>query len=138
MPAIAGALVSPAIQNSILKGALETRPLVRLQRGGGRAAVASEGDESKGDESKGDESKGDESKGDESKGTCVGSFTPTPRADADALLAPARLAAPTTARLPEPASLCSGPAYNASKSKFRNLSKQSFAAANSPSGGLSG
>ena len=128
MPAIAGALVSPAIQNSILKGALETRPLVRLQRGGGRAAVASEGDESK----------GDESKGDESKGTCVGSFTPTPRADADALLAPARLAAPTTARLPEPASLCSGPAYNASKSKFRNLSKQSFAAANSPSGGLSG
>ena len=37
MPAIAGAIASPAVQKSILKGARELRPLVRLQRGGGRA-----------------------------------------------------------------------------------------------------
>jgi serine/threonine protein kinase len=41
MPAIAGALVSPAIQTGILKGAKETRPLVRLQRS--RASVEGEG-----------------------------------------------------------------------------------------------
>ena len=41
MPAIAGALASPAIQTSILKGAKEMRPLVRLQRS--RASVEGEG-----------------------------------------------------------------------------------------------
>jgi hypothetical protein len=48
MPAIAGALVSPAIQTGIFKGAKETRPLVRLQRS--RASVEGKGtfDASKG------------------------------------------------------------------------------------------
>jgi hypothetical protein len=41
MPAIAGALVSPAFQTGIFKGAKETRPLVRLQRS--RASVEGEG-----------------------------------------------------------------------------------------------
>ena len=41
MPAIAGALVSPAIQTSLNKGPKETRPLVRLQRS--RASVEGEG-----------------------------------------------------------------------------------------------
>jgi hypothetical protein len=40
MPAIAGALSSPAVQKSILKGSRDLRPPVRLQRGGGRAPVA--------------------------------------------------------------------------------------------------
>ncbi|KOO35508.1 hypothetical protein Ctob_015978, partial [Chrysochromulina tobinii] len=43
MPAIAGAIASPGIQNSILKGTRDMRPLVRLVRGGPRAAVASGG-----------------------------------------------------------------------------------------------
>ena len=112
MPAIAGALVSPAIQNSILKGARETRPLVRLVRGGPRAALSSEATH------------------DASKSTCDGSFAPTPhaetpQADANALPAPAWL--------PATASLRCSPAYKAPNSKFRNLSKQSFAAANTPS-----
>ncbi|KOO33304.1 hypothetical protein Ctob_016164, partial [Chrysochromulina tobinii] len=41
MSAIAGALVSPAIQTSIQKGATDARPLVRLQRS--RASVEGEG-----------------------------------------------------------------------------------------------
>jgi serine/threonine protein kinase len=41
MPAIAGAIASPAVQKSVLKGARDMRPIVRLQRGGGaRAPVA--------------------------------------------------------------------------------------------------
>jgi hypothetical protein len=41
MPAIADAIASPGIQNGILKGARDMRPLVRLQRGGmARAPVA--------------------------------------------------------------------------------------------------
>ena len=112
MPAIAGALVSPAIQNSILKGACETRPLVRLVRGGPRAAVSSEGTH------------------DASKSAYDGSFAPTPHAEtpqADAI------ALPAPAWLPAPASLRCSPAYKAPNSKFRNLSKQSFAGANTPS-----
>jgi hypothetical protein len=109
MPAIAGAIASPGIQNSILKGTRDMRPLVRLVRGGPRAAVASGGTI------------------DASNITYEGSFAPTPRAetpqaDANAL--------PEPARLPAPASPRSTRAYNASKSKFRNLSKQSSAAAN--------
>jgi protein kinase 1 len=109
MPAIAGAIASPGIQNSILKGTRDMRPLVRLVRGGPRAAVASGGTI------------------DASIITYEGSFAPTPRAetpqaDANAL--------PEPARLPAPASPRSTRAYNASKSKFRNLSKQSSAAAN--------
>jgi hypothetical protein len=38
MPAIAGAIASPAVQKSVLKGARDMRPLVRLQRGGGARA----------------------------------------------------------------------------------------------------
>jgi len=41
MPAIAGALASPAVQTGILKGAKDARPLVRLQRS--RASFKSEG-----------------------------------------------------------------------------------------------
>ena len=40
MPAIAGAFASPDVQKSILKGARDMRPLVRLQRGGARAPIA--------------------------------------------------------------------------------------------------
>jgi hypothetical protein len=41
MPAITGAIASPAVQKSVLKGARDMRPLVRLQRGGmARAPVA--------------------------------------------------------------------------------------------------
>jgi serine/threonine protein kinase len=39
MPAIAGALSSPAVQKSILKGSRDMRPPVRLQRGGARTMI---------------------------------------------------------------------------------------------------
>ena len=63
MPAIAGAIVSPGIQKSILKGARDMRPLVRLVRGGPRAVVANGGTI------------------DASNATYESSFAPTPRAE---------------------------------------------------------
>jgi serine/threonine protein kinase len=96
MPAIAGALVSPAIQTGIYKGAKETRPLVRLQRS--RASVEGEGTF------------------DASKATYDDSV------------------AATSARGDAAESPRSSPAYNASKSKFRNLSKNVSAGASSTRG----
>eukprot|EP00900_Chrysochromulina_parva_P019747 jgi/Chrpa1/27774/Chrysochromulina_OHIO_Genome00027208-RA len=96
MPAIAGALASPAIQTSILKGAKDARPLVRLQRL--RASVEGEGTF------------------DASKGTY----------DASAAASSARGDAAESPR--------SSPAYSASKSKFRNLSKNVPAGATSARG----
>ena len=73
MPAIAGAIASPAVQKSVLKGARDMRPLVRLQRGGARAPVAVD-------------SRGtyDASHGtyDASKSSLGGSLALSPRADA--------------------------------------------------------
>jgi len=96
MPAIAGALASPAIQTSILKGAKDARPLVRLQRL--RASVEGEGTF------------------DASKGTY----------DASVAASSARGDAAESPR--------SSPAYSASKSKFRNLSKNVPAGATSARG----
>jgi serine/threonine protein kinase len=97
MPAIAGALASPAIQTGILKGAKDARPLVRLQRG--RPSVEGEGTF------------------DASKATYEASMaTPSVRGGDQA---------------PSPRS---SPAYNASKSKFRNLSKNVKAGASSARG----
>jgi serine/threonine protein kinase len=93
MPAIAGALVSPAIQTSIQKGATDARPLVRLQRS--RASVEGEGTF------------------DASKATYDASVA-APFARGDASESPR-----------------SSPAYNASKSKFLNLSKNIPAGASS-------
>jgi serine/threonine protein kinase len=86
MPAIAGALASPAIQTGILKGAKDARPLVRLQR---PRASAVEG----------------EGTFDASKATYESSVA-APSARGDAAESPR-----------------SSPAYSASKSKFRNISK---------------
>ena len=73
MPAIAGALSSPAVQKSILKGSRDMRPPVRLQRGGARSMI--DGD-----------SQGtyDASHGtyDASKSSLGGSLALSPRADA--------------------------------------------------------
>jgi protein kinase 1 len=73
MPAIAGALSSPAVQKGILKGARDMRPPVRLQRGGARGPVAVD-------------SQGtyDASHGtyDASKSSLCGSLALTPHADA--------------------------------------------------------
>jgi len=97
MPAIAGALASPAIQTGILKGAKDARPLVRLQRG--RPSVEGVGTF------------------DASKNTYESSMaTPSVRGGGEA---------------PSPRS---SPAYNASKSKFRNLSKNVPAGASSARG----
>jgi serine/threonine protein kinase len=97
MPAIAGALASPAIQTGILKGAKDARPLVRLQRG--RPSVEGVGTF------------------DASKNTYESSMaTPSVRGGGEA---------------PSPRS---SPAYNASKSKFRNLSKNAPAGASSARG----
>jgi len=95
MSAIAGALVSPAIQTSIQKGASDARPLVRLQRS--RASVEGEGTF------------------DASKATYDASVA-APSARGDASESPR-----------------SSPAYNASKSKFLNLSKNIPAGASSAS-----
>jgi protein kinase 1 len=95
MSAIAGALVSPAIQTSIQKGASDARPLVRLQRS--RASVEAEGTF------------------DASKATYDASVA-APSARGDASESPR-----------------SSPAYNASKSKFLNLSKNIPAGASSAS-----
>jgi hypothetical protein len=95
MSAIAGALVSPAIQTSIQKGASDARPLVRLQRS--RASVEGEGTF------------------DTSKATY----------DASVAAPSARGGASESPR--------SSPAYNASKSKFLNLSKNIPAGASSAS-----
>jgi serine/threonine protein kinase len=92
MAAIAGALVSPAIQTGIYKGAKETRPLLRLQRS--RASVEGEGTFNA------------------SKATFYAS-----KATYVATVA-ASSARGDAAKSPR-----SSPAYNASKSKFRNLSK---------------
>eukprot|EP00900_Chrysochromulina_parva_P001831 jgi/Chrpa1/11649/Chrysochromulina_OHIO_Genome00022802-RA len=97
MPAIAGALASPAIQTGILKGAKDARPLVRLQRG--RPSV--EG---------------------------VGTF------DASKNTYEASMATPSVRGGGEAPSPRSSPAYNASKSKFRNLSKNVPAGASSARG----
>jgi serine/threonine protein kinase len=97
MPAIAGALVSPAIQTGIFKGAKETRPLVRLQRS--RASVEGKGTF------------------DASKGTYD-----------------ATVATPSARGGDEPPSPRSSPAHNASKAKFRNLSKLAPAGASSSRG----
>jgi len=98
MPAIAGALVSPAIQTGIFKGAKETRPLVRLQRS--RASVEGKGTF------------------DASKGTYDATVaTPSARGGDEA---------------PSPRS---SPAHNnASKARFRNLSKLAPAGASSSRG----
>jgi protein kinase 1 len=97
MPAIAGTLVSPAIQTGIFKGAKETRPLVRLQRS--RASVEGKGTF------------------DASKGTYDASVaTPSARGGDEA---------------PSPRS---SPAHNASKAKFRSLSKYAPAGASSTRG----
>jgi len=97
MPAIAGALASPAIQTGILKGAKDARPLVRLQR---PRASAVEG----------------EGTFDASKATYESSVA-APSARGDAAESPR-----------------SSPAYSASKSKFRNLSKNVPAGASSARG----
>jgi hypothetical protein len=97
MPAIAGALVSPAIQTGIFKGAKETRPLVRLQRS--RASVEGKGTF------------------DASKGTY------------DATVAASSARGGDEAPSPR-----SSPAHNASKAKFRNLSKLAPAGASSSRG----
>ena len=98
MPAIAGAIASPAIQKSIIKGARDMRPLVRLQRGGARAPVAVD-------------SQGtyDASQGtyDASKRSLGGSLVLSPRADA---ASPPRVNSSST------------------MSKFRRLSKQNSSA----------
>ena len=98
MPAIAGALASPAIQTGIFKGAKETRPLVRLQRS--RASVEGKGTF------------------DASKGTYDATVaTPSARGGDEA---------------PSPRS---SPAHNnASKAKFRSLSKYAPAGASSTRG----
>jgi serine/threonine protein kinase len=97
MPAIAGALASPAIQTGILKGAKDARPLVRLQR---PRASAVEG----------------EGTFDASKATYESSVA-APSARGDAAESPR-----------------SSPAYSASKSKFRNISKNVPAGATSARG----
>jgi hypothetical protein len=97
MPAIAGALVSPAVQTGIFKGAKETRPLVRLQRS--RASVEGEGTF--------DASKGTYNASVATLSARGGDATPSPR---------------------------SSPAHNASKAKFRNLSKHAPAGASSTRG----
>jgi len=97
MPAIAGALASPAIQSSILKGAKDARPLVRLQRS--RASV--EGEHTF------DASKGTYDASVAASSARGGCATPSPR---------------------------SSPAHNASKAKFRNLSKHAPAGASSTRG----
>jgi serine/threonine protein kinase len=97
MPAIAGALASPAIQSSILKGAKDARPLVRLQRS--RASV--EGERTF------DASKGTYDASVAASSARGGYATPSPR---------------------------SSPAHNASKAKFRNLSKHAPAGASSTRG----
>jgi hypothetical protein len=97
MPAIAGALVSPAIQTGIFKGAKETRPLVRLQRS--RASVEGEGTF--------DAFKGTYDTTVATPSARGGDATPSPR---------------------------SSPAHNASKAKFRNLSKHAPAGASSTRG----
>eukprot|EP00900_Chrysochromulina_parva_P012253 jgi/Chrpa1/21028/Chrysochromulina_OHIO_Genome00024419-RA len=97
MPAIAGALASPAIQSSILKGAKDARPLVRLQRS--RASV--EGEHTF------DASKGTYDASVAASSARGGCATPSPR---------------------------SSPAHNASKAKFRNLSKLAPAGASSTRG----
>jgi len=94
MPAIAGALASPAIQTSILKGAKDARPLVRLQRL--RALVEGEGT-----------SKGTYDASVAASSARGGFASPSPR---------------------------SSPAHDASKAKFRNLSKHAPAGASSTRG----
>jgi hypothetical protein len=98
MPAIAGALSSPAVQKSILMGARDMRPPVRLQRGGARTMI--DGD-----------SQGtyDASHGtyDASKSSLGGSLVLSPHADA------------------APSPHVNG---NSTISKFRRLSKHSSAA----------
>ena len=98
MPAIAGALSSPAVQKSILKGSRDMRPPVRLQRGGARTMI--DGD-----------SQGtyDASHGtyDASKSSLGGSLVLSPHADA------------------APSPRVNG---NSTISKFRRLSKHSSTA----------
>ena len=94
MQAIAGALASPAFQTSILKGAKDARPLVRLQR---LCAFV------------------------EGEGTSKGTY------DASVAASSARggFASPSPR---------SSPAHDASKAKFRNLSKLAPAGASSTRG----